>query len=66
MKYYLIKSVNNIPFILGQFDTREGAEAALSREKIDTRAGLQIVADVTRTTSTDVDDVLGDIMRVVE
>ena len=28
-KYYLIKECNNIPFILGQFDSIEEAEAAL-------------------------------------
>lgn len=32
-KYYLIKECNNIPFILGQFDSIEEAEASLPTNK---------------------------------
>lgn len=46
--FYLVKCKSDVPFILGQFDTREEAEAALGRERADTRASLQVVVDLSR------------------
>lgn len=68
--FYLVKCKNNVPFILGQFDTREEAEAALGRERADTRASLQVVVDLSRIDPVQVKNnysiPICDMMRVVE
>lgn len=45
-EYYLVKCKNNIPFIVGQYDTEEEAKKAKYRESPDSE--LMIVVNIER------------------
>lgn len=46
MKYYLIKSVNNIPFIFGQFDSEEEAIEALRNTPRQPLVSYEVVCNI--------------------
>lgn len=46
MKYYLIKSVNNIPFIFGQFDSKEEAIKALEDTPKNPLVSYEVVSNI--------------------